>query len=502
LKLSARTFQIQWDLHAWAGITTSLCLFVMFFAGVFALFHDELGAWQEPTLHGVPRANPTWDELAAGLQRDGLVQAGDTLTLRLNPDTGVMTAAVHPRGNSLHALYGVAPRDGERLRLERQLAGVLYRLHFLDPLPQARHVAGILALALLLVEISGLLIHLKNLPRQSWQYRPRLRLRFTASDAHKVLGVFGLPFTLALAWSGALLCLVGPLTDGLAGMAYGGDAARVAALRHRPFEARPAGPEPASMASFEALIAAARTTLPGVDGQPKRVDIIDVGHASAWARVYFPPTPFGGDVYALLDAVDARVLQTGSTPRSPSATFERILFDLHYGRYGGALLKALYALLSLGVCALIVTGNIIWLERRASAGRRGPEGPLGRLTAGVTAGLVLASAAYFLANRVLPAPSCAWLFAPWGVCVTAALLPFSVRRLGALYLEMAGSLYLGTVLLGALRAPAPRLAVVSLCDGLLLALAIGCGLVATKLRGVRRGAREVQAATAGDASTA
>lgn len=48
MKLRARTFQIFWDVHAWAGVVGALVLYVMFFMGAFALFYHEIDRWADP----------------------------------------------------------------------------------------------------------------------------------------------------------------------------------------------------------------------------------------------------------------------------------------------------------------------------------------------------------------------------------------------------------------------------------------------------------------------
>ncbi len=48
MKLHRRTFQLFWDVHAWASVVGALLLYVMFFAAAFALFYPQLDDWAEP----------------------------------------------------------------------------------------------------------------------------------------------------------------------------------------------------------------------------------------------------------------------------------------------------------------------------------------------------------------------------------------------------------------------------------------------------------------------
>ena len=76
---------------------------------------------------------------------------------------------------------------------------------------------------------------------------------------------------------------------------------------------------------------------------------------------------------------------------------------LHYGSYGGLLLKIFYAVLGIGTCLLVVTGLKVWLSRPVPTAERRPRWTL-RLMNPVVHGLPLATAASFFFSRLLPQP--------------------------------------------------------------------------------------------------
>ena len=79
------------------------------------------------------------------------------------------------------------------------------------------------------------------------------------------------------------------------------------------------------------------------------------------------------------------------------------VYSLHFGDYGGLLVKLLYFVLGLLGSLLFVSGNILWCERRSD--RTGPgrsSAFLLRLTLGVCAGVVIGIAFSFLASKLLP----------------------------------------------------------------------------------------------------
>ena len=494
MKLTPRTFRIQWDVHAWAGVVASLFLFVIFFCGVFSLFREDLEIWQEPAFHTAPpgEAAPSFDALLAQVAAREKPPLGTHVSFLTHEETRLVTAYLfEPSG--VRELW-LDPVSGAGHTARSRLASELYWMHFFYRVPWGMELSGLLAVALLVTLVTGLVIHLKDLRRQWWSFRPALKARFSASDAHKVLGVFGLPFTAVIGWSGAVLCLSALLAQGFTATVFRGDAARVAALRGYGQPVREEAKRAAGMLPLDTLVERARTAVPGATGTPRYVDLQLRGDANAWVGVYFQLEPLGADHYALLDAVSGETLATSASYRTPSFTFERVLFDLHYAHYGGALVKVLYALLALAVCAVLLTGNLIWLERRDAGRTHRGNRLLERLTVGVCAGLVLGCAVYFAGNRVLPetlARRADWEFGlclgAWGLSALGALA-VSPRRAARGLLGAAAVLFAGVVVSDVVfqdahlfTALARGLPPVFVSEVLLCVLAGGCGALVWRL---------------------
>ncbi|MCJ8271255.1 MAG: PepSY domain-containing protein, partial [Psychrosphaera sp.] len=78
---------------------------------------------------------------------------------------------------------------------------------------------------------------------------------------------------------------------------------------------------------------------------------------------------------------------------------------LHFGNYAGTDLRLVYFLLGLGVCALIVTGNLLWIDKKAKQRKSSPKtvALVTNVTLLGSAGVVLATAVAFMFERTLPA---------------------------------------------------------------------------------------------------
>jgi len=98
-----------------------------------------------------------------------------------------------------------------------------------------------------------------------------------------------------------------------------------------------------------------------------------------------------------------------------------------------------------------ITGNLIWLERRDARRSHAGNRLMERATVGVALGCVVASAAYFAANRVLPAglPARSSLefrlfLLVWALCSSFAFVPrVRPRSSAALLSAISAALFLG-----------------------------------------------------------
>jgi uncharacterized iron-regulated membrane protein len=508
MSLPAYAFKRFWDVHAWAGVLTSLVVYFMFVFGAAVLFYDPLTIWGEPLMQRPAPAGVSVDAPLA-LARD---LPSEFYYYLPKDGQGPYKLAYFLPGTTDWRMWWLDVEQGRAMPHRELAAAYVYDLHYLWHATTGywlQYGAGVLVFGFLLALVTGVLIHLKSLGRQLHQFRPAVTPRVMWSDMHKVTGVFGLPFQLVYALTGTLMALSPLLFELSVGPVFGGkelQAVKTAGALVDDPPPRDYG-DAAEPLALEVLLGKAVAREPRLEpesfvfrGYRQREGTVDV-------RGPIRGEPFGEGVVRLR-ARDGAIEQV-RTPDNESAVgaVTRWIHGLHTIEYGGLLARLLVFALAIGGCITLLTGNWIWLERRPpSRGNR----LLGRLTTGVGTGAVIALVVLFVASRLLPLD---WAFrgraeelilalAFFG-CIASALISSEPAQLWWRYLAGAGFMLLALPLLalahsgaGLLGAGPRHPTVVGVEIGFVV---IGAGLLVTAAlirrmrreapRGVEAGAR-------------
>lgn len=457
MKIKPRTFQLMWDTHSVCGIFIGLALFVIFYTGAFTLFQNQIRVWEEPVL----RSTAMTHEAARSV--DDLVQpvldewGVEPSYLRMG-----MPGEDHAEFY-LYAAHGKTPEVPDQAWINPATgawaddvtgAGVsmrLYYLHFFYQMGRwGMYLAGLVGLFTLLAIVTGVVIHLHRLVKDFFQFRPRKKLRVAWADAHKVLGTSGLPFQLMYAFTGTFYCLLILVALPYTLLLYDGNVTQL----YR--DAGYYGPQVAvdsvaaeGRASYQEMRERAEAEWPGFEVETMYVH--DAGAPNAYVEVVGRRhgDTFGGSGALVYHGVTGEELARRA-PGEAGALNElvHVIEVLHFAEFGGALLRWLFFSLALASCAVILTGNLTWLEVRRGQDRR-VNRILARLTAGVATGLVPATALLFVASRLLPEDLAGhrwWegvaLFGTWLLATLYALARRDVARTHRVLLVTGGVLAL------------------------------------------------------------
>lgn len=405
--------------HSALGLFIAALCYLVCVTGTLAVFAAELDQWERPA--------SAVDAAVSGPALDrGVVNALVTATGKVDSILVSLPTADSP-ATSLTVTDAAGERRyriGQDGALIPAKAAVFTR--FLREFHANLHagrmgyvIVGLAGVAMVSLTLSGLLAH-PRIFRDAFTLRWGGSRRLQEADLHNRLSVWGLPFNLIISVTGAYFGFAGILAMVITGLQPGGDSA--GAIRATRFPPPKADPRPAPVPSFAAAAAFIRTdaavadqafTLalraPGTRGQSLTA-YAHVERRALYGELYqFPPGapaqrmgyadgPFGLQLYA--------------------ATY-----PLHFGSYGGLLLKSLYAILGFGLSVVCASGVSIWLVRRRDGGRPAPriERAWTGMVWGALVGLGLSSFA-----GLNPALSPGWLF--WGGLLASLTLAAITAR--------------------------------------------------------------------------
>ncbi|MEM1205866.1 MAG: PepSY-associated TM helix domain-containing protein [Acidobacteriota bacterium] len=437
-QLSRQSVRLFYDIHSWAGILGGLAFFVCAYSGTLALFEQELIAWERPAVRPVANGpEKTVDELFAIAQ--GRLGTDDDMFVALpTPFTGGLQARTF--GDDGVTRIFVDPYTGE---VDDDPYGSAFAflthlhtdLHL--PRPFGRYLVGLLGIFMLMSLISGVMAHpkvFKELFLLRW--RPKLRLSF--SDLHKQVGVWGLAFGMVMAFTGAVIGLLGLIAPIMVLSAFGGDVGKATEAFSGPHYDR-TGVE-AEMLPVSELIAAAEERAPGFAVSSLFVE--HWGDETAEVSLNMERTPHdklaAGETHRL-SLVDGRTLHVSTfTDRGIGSRLFGAMQPVHYALFGGMGLKLLYFISGMVLSFGIASGAVIWLEKRRTATadgqtRRDRYFWLGRAHLGICLGLVLGSVIAICAGRFAPEVIEPTFWLSWlAVAIAACFVPsgFTLLRTG------------------------------------------------------------------------
>lgn len=311
------------------------------------------------------------------------------------------------------------------------------RLHINLHLPRTwgGFLVGLIGVALLSSLISGILAH-PRIFRDAFHLRLGGSRRLQEADLHNRLGVWALPFHVLISLSGAFLGLT-TIIVGVLGMAmFNGDVNKVYAL----FIPAPPidDPRPAPVLDLRPMY----TKLPQDGG---RLTYIFTEH----------PTEVGGAALFNVEqsdrmaGVDSYAFRRNATIYNSGKASDNNLGEdllggmgqLHFGWFGGGIVKIVYFALGLGLTYLAASGVNIWLARRRDKGRPAPawERAWSATVWGQPAGIAAAAVAAVVAASA-PVAIGVWLVVSLAFLLAAIRVP-------AVVLSQVGCLLTGALML-------------------------------------------------------
>lgn len=380
--MNLRNYNIYFHTHTISGIIISLVLYVIFFAGSFAFFKAEISNWQNNT----PNATIQKDQIDMNRVRNtmasGMDLYGRDLFITLNERSRRMVVSataskdttVKGRGGYFYMDASSFKKDSYRESYD--LGEFLYRLHFLAPLnvvggrgfPFGYYVAGIVAFLFLFAIITGTLVHWKKIVSNFYVFRPWEKLKTLWTDIHTALGVITLPFLFVFAVTGAYYLISFPLvSQPVAAYQYGGSTDSLFKTTNtRSVDYNFAGQPLQKAPDLNAYFQDAQQRMQ--KAKVKSIVVSNYGDQSMRITVN------GANLRKNFTGT-ATVVYKGATgqmekftpldhPASYATVVDNLMYTLHFGNFGGNIVRVLYFLLGIAGCIVIISGVMIWLVAR------------------------------------------------------------------------------------------------------------------------------------------
>ncbi len=472
---------LSW-LHTWAGLLVCWVLLLIFFAGSLSYFRHEISLWAEPELHRGTfqdyQANQLISQLDKGQYYIESHSPAETQRWLINFPT--------QRSPMLSFAWQLPPEKGQRRgKIEQHTvladgSGVItdvrdsrggdffYRLHFdlhYMPAITARYIVGVCTMFMLIALISGIVIH-KRIFKDLFSFRQNKGAR-SWLDAHNVSSVIALPYHLMITYTGliTLMLIYIPWT---VSTAYPED--NQAFLK----ELNPARQTEKASGIYAEQVRLSQL-LPQVQAEwgnaPIKQVIVSYPQDKNSQVTFYQNT--GKDVtdestLLVFNGVTGELKYASPHEVSGTVATYDTMMSLHTARFAAPLLRILFFFCGLLGCAMVATGTLMWAirlrQKQQKAIDKGEKPSRGlRLVEGLNfmfiLGLPLGAAAFFYANRILPADFAtrsAWevhsFFIALGAMGVWAFFGRS-RRDWQIALVLIGTLYCALPILNALTSP-------------------------------------------------
>lgn len=454
------TIKKLYAMHSWVGVLTGILLFIIAFTGAVAVFaRPELKVWANQIIRAEVPAQPykleqVVEQYAQKMGPEYLEEVHINLPSPRFAENVRLIYEGHfdtPEGKEEHkgtvfelhptALTELTETDMEAYFSTHKLDMSTFLAHFHADLHLGRPVGliltGLLGLTLMVSIVTGLFIHRKILA-QLFTFRVGKTFSLMLNDGHKVMSVWAVLFHSVIAFTGAFLGLATIiLVPAAAYVGFNGDQEKLVetfTAVKAPVLAHVA--EPTKLGDILSRSAEQRPDLTF-----NRVQIMGYGDKNAMVYVFGKGSEqLGGEtlVYKGENAEFVRSQANFGRLEGVTGKILDAMFPLHFGNFGGVLVKAIWAVLGITTALLPITGLMLWIERGLNsqnpAHSKRTYHTFNRLLIGACGGIVLATVVLFPAQLMMNK----WLsgqdhtdlifitfFATW---LLALLLPFVVRQ--------------------------------------------------------------------------
>jgi uncharacterized iron-regulated membrane protein len=405
--------------HAAIGLLASALLYLICLTGTVVVFYQEWQRIEQPNAPEMTAITP--DAVQRGVAAVLATETDKPATTHLYvhmPVDGLPRATITTDHQAFHIDADGKIAGPEENAWSEFLLGAHYALNI--PGLIGMTIVGIFGVMILALSLSGIVAH-PRIFRDAFRLRARDNHGVGLADWHNRLSVWTLPFSFAMALTGAMIGLGVVGAYGLAAAFYNNDVE--AAYAPIFGEEHGADARPAPLANVAAPLAWLAKSHPEV--RPTYVILHDPQTRGQHIQLIaeHPRRLIYGETYQF----GADGIYRGKVGLSDGHMGQQLAastYNLHFGNYGGLPVKLAYSVFGLALTIVVATGTSIWLGKRQ---RRGLHEP--RLRAGwdgVIWGVPIALTLTFL-TRLLLGNGAPLIAIFWTLTIAIPLLAIAIR---------------------------------------------------------------------------
>ena len=365
MKLALRSDTVKAGLsaHAAIGLLGGALLYLVCLTGTVLVLYQELQRLEQPEAPEMTSITPF--AVQGAVETVLASEAGGPATTHLYvhlPVPGLPRMTITTDTQAVH----VDEDGGIVMPEENAWSEFLYALHYTLNLPMlvGITIVGILGVMIVALGITGVVAH-PRIFRDAFRLRARNGSGVGLADWHNRLSVWSLPFSLAIALTGAIIGLATVSAYVLAETSFDGD--REAVFAPLFGDEAPENDAPGPRADVEAALVDMGQRHPGMP--VSYVILHDPGTAGQHIQLVglHDERLIFGEYYAYGaqgEYMGSAGLDDGEIGQQAAAS----VYNLHFGNYGGLPVKLAYIVLGLMLTVVCATGVNIWLGKRERRG--------------------------------------------------------------------------------------------------------------------------------------
>ena len=354
--------------HAAIGLLASALLYIVCLTGMVTVLYEEWQRWEQPDAPEMSAVSPDAVQrgITAVLASEKSRKSTEHLYVHL-PTPALPRTTITTDHQAVH----VDPTGAIATKELNGWSEFLLNLHYTLNIPGmiGGIVVGALGAMMVALTLTGVIAH-PRIFRDAFRLRARDKGGIGLADWHNRLGVWSLPFALALALTGAMIGLASVNGYGLAQSFYKGDVEAA----YAPIFGAEGKPDAKSapLPNVAAALKVMAVRFPEL--RPTYVILHEPGTAGQMVQVLatHPHRLIYGENYNF-DATGHLLNHVGLSDGAIGQQAAASTYNLHFGNYGGLPVKIAYVLFGLALCVVIATGVSIWLGKRERRGFAQPR---------------------------------------------------------------------------------------------------------------------------------